>query len=342
MAKKEEKKIKEFKVKVPVYATKIVEGSFTYNVVIDGIKKALDNYNMRGDGDSGSFIAFNKSNKTQRKVIQKVDFFDYNLGEEPCCVPTLLLKTTTYTTNIHDAYTVDTDDTIRVFDNATKLGNEHNYMLFYPNFVGYEPNQKANWLIFICGNSNKQDTEIIETAKLVISRVLKLDFVHITPKEIMEKIQTSIPLLKIKLIGIERDVSDAEEKFPTLLIDTKLKREKNKTYKEVSFDNVQELLDEDFDSNEYQIREVTFEYGKKCFKIVKKFLGLKVSENEYDELGNILEEAQQIFQIIAEQTFTDSFTILETEDKEKRLHEHNFIIDKITPIISNYIASYNG
>jgi hypothetical protein len=215
-------------------------------------------------------------------------------------------------------------------------------MLFYPNFVGYEPNQKANWLIFICGNSNKQDAEIIETAKLVISKVLKLDFVHITPKEIMEKIQTSIPLLKIKLIGIERDVSDAEEKFPTLLIDTKLKREKNKTYKEVSFDNVQELLDEDFDSNEYQIREVTFEYGKKCFKIVKKFLGLKVSENEYDELGNILKEAQQIFQTMAEQTFTDSFTILETEDKEKCLHDHNFIIDKITPIISNYIASYNG
>jgi len=55
----------------------------------------------------------------------------------------------------------------------------------------------------------------------------------------------------------------------------------------------------------------------------------------------MIKEAQQLFQNTAEQVFTDTFVILETEDKEKKLHDPDFVIEKITPIITNYTASYN-
>ena len=91
MAKKKERIKKPYTVKVPVYATEVKEGSFTYEEVIVRLKKELDNYN---ENTSIGRVAFNKNNKTQRKVIQKVDYFEYAYGEDPNAVPLLLLKTT--------------------------------------------------------------------------------------------------------------------------------------------------------------------------------------------------------------------------------------------------------
>ena len=337
MAKKKERIKKPYTVKVPVYATEVKEGSFTYEEVIVRLKKELDNYN---ENTSIGRVAFNKNNKTQRKVIQKVDYFEYAYGEDPNAVPLLLLKTTSFNTNIHDAYTEDPDGTIRVLSDVTKLVSEHNYMLFYPNFVGYEPKQKANWLIFICGDTNKNDTDIVNTAKLVISGVLRLSFVCIKPKDILNKIQkASIPIFQIRYIGVEKDISDANEKYSSYLVDSKIKKDKKKTYKDIPLSSVDELLKEEFDHEEYQVREAEFIQGKNKFKLIKKFRG--ITEDEYDEFDVLKKEAQMLFEETAELSFTDTFELLETEEKEKKLHDKDFILEKSSPIIINYIASYN-
>lgn len=337
MARKKEQEKKPYTVKVPVYATEIKEGSFTYEEVTTRLKQELDNYNTN---TSIGRIAFNRSNKTQRKVIQKVEYFDYVYGEEPNIAPLLLLKTTSFNTNIHDAYTEDLDGTIRVLSDATKLVSEHNYMLFYPNFVGYEPKQKVNWLIFICGDTNKNDTDIVNTAKLVIGGVLHLSFVVIKPKDILNKLQkTSIPVFQIRYIGVEKDISDANEKYSSYLIESKLKKDKKKTYKDIPLNSIEELLKEDFNHDEYQIREVELIQGKKKLKLVTKYKGM--TEDEYDEFDTLQKEAQMLFDETAELTFTDSFELLESEEKAKKLHDKDFILNKLSPIIINYIASYN-
>lgn len=337
MAKRKIQEKKPYTVKVPVYATEVKEGSYTYEDVISRLKQELDNYN---NNTSIGRVAFNRSNKTQRKVIQKVDYYEYLYGEEPNAIPSLLLKTTTFNTNIHDAYTEDPDGTIRVLSDVTKLVSEHNYMLFYPNFVGYEPNQKCNWLVFVCGNTNKNDTEITNTAKLVINGVLHLGFSCIKPKDLLDKIQkTSVSVFQIRYIGVERDISDANEKYPTYLVESKMKKDKKKTYKDIPFNSIEELLSEDYNHEEYQIREAEFVQGKKKFKLTKKYQGM--TKEEFDEFDTLKKEAQLLFEETAELTFTDSFELLETEEKEKKLHDKDFILDKITPIVINYIASYN-
>lgn len=337
MAKRKVEGKKPFVVKVPVYATEVKEGSFTYESVITRLKEELNNYN--NNADIGR-VAFNRSNKTQRKVIQKVDYFDCPYGEDSNEIPTLLLKTTTFNTNIHDAYTEDSDGTIRVLSDTTKLVSEHNYMLFYPNFVGYEPNQKVNWLVFVCGDTNKNDTDIVNTAKLVINRVLHWSFTSIKPKDLLDKIQqVSIPVFQLRYIGVEKDISDANEKYITYLVESKIKKDKKKTYKDIPFNSVEKLLEEDFNHDEYQIREAEFTQGKKKFKLVRRYQGM--TEAEYDEFDTLKKEAQTLFEETAELTFTDSFELLETEEKNKKLQDKDFILERMLPIIINYIASYN-
>lgn len=337
MAKRKIQEKKPYTVKVPVYATEVNEGSYTYEEVITRLKQELENYN---NNTSIGRVAFNRSNKTQRKVIQKVDCFEYSYGEEPNVVPCLLLKTTTFNTNIHDAYTEDPDGTIRVLSDATKLVSEHNYMLFYPNFVGFEPNQKVNWLVFVCGNTNKNDTDIANTAKLVINGVLHLGFSCIKTKDLLDKIhKTSVPVFQIRYIGIEKDISDANEKYSVYLVESKTKKDKKKTYKDIPFSSVEELLKEDYNHEEYQIREVEFVQGKKKFKLIKKYKGM--TEAECDEFDAIKKEAQLLFEETAELTFTDTFELQHIEEKDKKLHNKEFILEKITPIVINYIASYN-
>lgn len=66
-----------------------------------------------------------------------------------------------------------------------------------------------------------------------------------------------------------------------------------------------------------------------------------MTEDEYDEFDTLQKEAQMLFEETAELTFTDSFELLESEEKAKKLHDKEFIITKLSPIIINYIASYN-
>src|ERR1035437_5641538 len=120
-------KIKEFKIKVPVYSTEKQAGPFKYNDVIGRLTKELELYNV---SDSIARVAFRKSNKTQQKVIKKVDHFKCDIGDAPNSIPALLLKVTTFNTNLLDGYTEEPDGVIRVFGKTTQLGYEHNYMLF--------------------------------------------------------------------------------------------------------------------------------------------------------------------------------------------------------------------
>lgn len=66
-----------------------------------------------------------------------------------------------------------------------------------------------------------------------------------------------------------------------------------------------------------------------------------MTEDEYDEFDVLKKEAQMLFEETAELSFTDTFELLETEEKEKKLHDKDFILEKLSPIIINYIASYN-
>jgi len=332
---KEEQKIKEYKIKVPVYATEKVSVNFTYEEAISRLEKELEIYSENKDIKR---VAFRRSNKTQQKVIQKIETFRQQIGEEAEAIPALLLKVTTYNTNLLDGYTEEPDGSIKVFEKRTKLGSEKNYMLFYPNFVGVVPNMQANWLVFTYIDTNKIDSEMINTTKLVISSVLNLKHVQITREDILEKIKkTSVPIFQIRYTGIVNDINGVKDEYLKYLIKSKLKKDKSETFENIPFKLAQELLGEDDQINEYQIREAKFVYGNSEYKLVKKLL--KSIPEEYNEFDILVEEARNIYEEAAEHTFTDHFVLF--EDQMDKMYNQDFIVEKIAPIITNYIVSYD-
>jgi len=332
---KKEKKIKEYKIKVPVSATEKVLANFTYEDAILRLEKDIEIYN---ENNEIRRVAFKRSNKTQQKVIQKIDTFRYQIGEDAEAIPALLLKVTTYNTNLLDGYTEEPDGYIKMFDTRTKLGSEKNYMLFYPNFVGITPNIQANWLVFTYIDTNKNDSEMVNTAKLVISSVLNLKHVQITREDILKKIKkASVPIFQIRYTGIINDTNSVKNEYLQYLTESKLKKDKSETFENIPFELAQELLSEDSQLNEYQNREAKFVYGKSEYKLVKKLF--KSIPEEYNEFDILVEEARNIYKEAVEHTFTDHFVLF--EDEMDNMYNHDFIVKKLSPIITNYIVSYD-
>lgn len=332
---KKEKKIKEYKIKVPVSATEKVLANFTYEDAISRLEKDIEIYN---ENNEIRRVAFRKSNKTQQKVIQKIDTFRYQIGEDSDAIPALLLKVTTYNTNLLDGYTEEPDGSIKVFGTQTKLGSEKNYMLFYPNFVGITPNIQANWLVFTYIDTNKNDSEMVNTAKLVISSVLNLKHVQVTREDILKKIKkASVPIFQVRYTGIINDTNGVKDEYLKYLIESKLKRDKSETFENIPFELAQNLLSEDSQLNEYQVREAKFVYGKSEYKLIKKLF--KSIPEEYNEFDILVEEARNIYEEAAEHTFTDHFVLF--EDEMGKMYNQDFIVEKLSPIITNYIVSYD-
>lgn len=73
---KKAKKIKEYKIKVPLSATEKVLANFTYEDALLRLEKDIEIYN---ENNEIWRVAFRRSNKTQQKVIQKIDTFDIKL-----------------------------------------------------------------------------------------------------------------------------------------------------------------------------------------------------------------------------------------------------------------------
>lgn len=330
---KNEKKTKEYKIKVPVYATEKISSNLTYEDSISRLETVLKVYS---ENINFPRVAFRRNNKTQQKVIQKIETFRKQIGEDAESIPLLLLKVTTYNTNLLDGYTEEPDGSIKVFGTRTKVGSEKNYMVFYPNFVGIVPNLQVNWLVFTYIDTNKIDSEMTNTAKLVISSVLSLKHVQITREDILSKIKSKkVPLFQIRYTGIEKDINDIKDQYKQYLIESKLKKDKSETFKDIPFELAQELLSEEM--NEYQIREAKFIYGNSEYKLIKK-LSKTISE-EYNEFDVLVAESKNIFEEAAEHTFNDHFVLF--EDEMDKMYDHDYIVDKITPIITNYIISYD-
>ncbi|MEI6091955.1 MAG: hypothetical protein WCR42_15995 [bacterium] len=331
--KKQEPKMKEYKIKVPVFLTEKNKGNFSYESVISRIETELKHYNS---SEQIPRIAFKRQNKTQQKVISSINSHKFILGDDDLKVPALFLQVTTYNTNLLDGYT-EQDGTIKVFDNKTKLGSEKNFMIMFPNLNGYPPNYEANWLVFVYIDTNKMDSEMINTAKLVVNSVLHLNNIQITREDILSKIKKiKVPILKIRYTGV--DINDeVDERFINFLVESKTRKDKSETFKNVPFELANQIIDAEYPIDEYQNREVKFIYGNSEYKLTKKLS--ESLPNEYNEFDVLVNEARNIFNEAAEHTFTDSFALF--EDELSKMYNKDYIIDKISPIITNYIKTYD-
>lgn len=316
---KSEPKTKVYTIKIPVYTSELIEkgndlfGGVTNEHMIKYAQKKIDDYN-----NQEIKITSDKRNKTRKKEIDKIIYSSHKLGN----VSVILLKISAYSTNLLDGY-VFTDKRIE-FNPKDKIGSDNNYVMLYPHIYGIDPNNyKFHWLIFVYEDPHKENADIIGTVKLVLNKVLNISTKNIKLPDVLDELRKikTIPELQVKLSSVNFENNGVDIKYQDYLYNTKFRKIEENFFKNMPFENTQELINDNNFGLDYDKKEVKIIYGKKEFKIT----------NEQRQ------EAKDGFNQFIEEIYNEQSAI--TEAELESIFNVDFIISKLAPVLENYLSS---
>ncbi|MCU0352044.1 MAG: hypothetical protein MUF43_14650 [Flavobacterium sp.] len=313
---------KQYRIKIPVYVSELIDkpfdlfGGITAQHMISSIKSKLDDYNNnRGE------IKNAKRNKTFEKHIKGINYQEVMIGQ----VKSLLLKVTAFTTNYQDGF-FEKERKIE-FTKDSKIGSDNNFILIYPNIYGLDPNNyRYQWIILLYEDPNKENADIVNTAKLVLKKILKIEVKNIKLSTVIESLKENeaTPLVALKFITLDFDPDDEIPKFKYYLVSQKVKTINELVYEDLPSENAIELI-----SPEDNLL-------KKGFQAIKRFL---LGKKEF-RVTQTYEEATERIKEVVEEIY-NSDTIITEEDLQKNVYETNFVIDKFKPVLSEYLNNNN-
>jgi hypothetical protein len=309
------------KIKVPIYTSVFHEdhypnqmfGGYTYREQKQLVIDKIDLYNRKPTKES-----FSIPNTLKKRVIDSIKYEVFNLGE----IPVILLSISAYETNLNDVY-VELNEKIAL-DKKNKVGSDHNIMILYPEIHGIDPNNfKQRWIAFIYEEPNKDKGEVVSVCKLTLNKILNIKTKNVKLPSIIDELNKmgTIQQLCIKLYAVEKNINDVDILYKTYVSDCRLKREKNTIWDNIPANKAREII-ESKDTDDYSDKEVKVISGKK----------------EYKFKESLLHEAQTDINTMAEEIFNEEITL--TAEDIDSIYDTNFIIEKITPIITNYVSSY--
>ena len=324
MAKKHQRKQKldskpkTYNIKMPVFTTHMmdyVEGFLkrvTYDEMISYLKGKLANYTLP--------ISSDNRNKTKKTVISKIIPSDVKIGD----VPALLLQINAFNTNLYDGY-FEGSERIQ-FTRDNKIGSESNFVLFYPRINGLSPGHYTCYFLMLAYEDPTKDSgEVSKLAKIVAKQILNVPVQNIKISMILDELKSigDIPELRIKYYSLTESDNNVDVKYASYLTKTSLKREEIRNFKNMPFTTMESLISDSSEDGNYQKKEITILGGKKEYKISKQLIA---------EAGEELSEtAEKIFNAI---------TAITQDELEHKIHNRDFIIEKMSSVISNYIAGY--
>ncbi len=313
---KEEAKVKTYAIKVPVYTSEPFDRpndlfGVTHEHMIKWAINKIDLYKK-----NPTKISRNKRNKVQKKEIDTVSYFRNKIGD----VPVLLIKISAYNTNLYDGYVEIGEKITLQHDN--KLGSDNNFLLLYPHIIGIDINTfKYQWFILIYEDPNKDNSEIVSTAKLVLDKILNISFANIKLPEVLEELHKidKIPELVLKFSTISYDDNEVDVKYRTYLTRSRLRKQKEENFKNLPVGSTEEIINDHSYEDEFQKREVRIGVGKKEYKITR--------EQRMDAQDSVSQLVEEIF----------NYNIAITEQEMKDIYKPEFIISKLTDVITDYL-----
>lgn len=313
-------KPKEYLIKIPVYTSELIEkpqdlfGGVSYHDMVSHIKKRIDEYNSQPNK-----VTSDKRNKTKKKGIDKVDYFDYQFGD----VPALLIQISAHNTNLHDGY-LETSTKIP-FEKDFKVGSDNNFILLYPIINGIDnSNYEYYWIVLVYEDIEKENGELISTVKLVLKKILGINVANIKLPEVLEELRKMgvVPELQLRLTSISFDDNEVDTKFRTYLTESKVKRQSVDKFRDLPYDTTVDLINEELEKEGHQKVEVKVLWGKKVYNITK--------EQMNDARNSIKQTAEEIF------NETSAITELDLP----QIYNRDFIIERLKPVLNNYLTSY--
>lgn len=251
-------------------------------------------------------------------VIDGITPIEVKVGD----VPALLLKISSYKTNLIDGY-FESSEKIH-FQKNNKIGSDGNYVLFYPMIKGLQKNKYQHYfLMVIYEDPTKESGEVSRLARIVANKVLKQPVQNIKTPMIMNELKTigTIPELNLRFFTIDNEDSSVDIKYREYLQKCKLKKEKMQNFKDMPFDTMQSLLSDSDNEENYSKREISFIFGKKEYRLKRE----------------IIRDAEETIKETAEKIFNASSAITQ-EELDSKIHHTDFIVEKMTAVISNYLS----
>ena len=313
-----QEKPKTYNIKMPVYTTSMMdqeEGMFdrvSYPEMIQFLKSRLSKFTFP--------ISYDNRNKTKKTVISKIKSTEVKIGD----VPALLLQINAFNTNLYDGYFEGSEKIKITRDN--KIGSDSNYVLFYPRIAGLtEKNYTCYFLMLVYEDPTKDSGEVSRLAKIVASKILNVPVQNIKLQMILQELKAigKIPELSVKYYSLTESENNVDVKYASYLDRTKLKKEEFRNFKNMPFETMQELIADTSEDGNYQKKETSIFHGKREYRISKQLIS---------EAGEELSET-------AEKIFNATSAITQDELEEK-LHDQDFMVEKMSAVISNYISGY--
>ena len=310
---------KVYTIKMPVYTTSMMDeeeglfGKATYEELITFLKGRLSSFS--------SPISTANRNKKKKTVISKINSTKVLIGN----VPALLLQINAFNTNLYDGYFEGNEKIKFMRDN--KIGSDSNYVLFYPRITGLtEGKYTCYFLMLVYEDPTKDSGEVSRIAKIVSNKILNIPIQNIKMSMILEELKAikEIPELSVKYFSLTEADNGVETKYACYLDKMKLKKEEVRDFKNMPVETMRELMADTSEDGNYQKKETCIRWGRREYKISKQLIA---------EAGEELKET-------AEKIFNATSAVTQ-EELEEKIHDENFMIKKMTDVISNYISSYD-
>lgn len=314
-------KIKEYKVKVPVYTSgNIINEEYlfgsTFSQMVENTKTIINQYN----NDIGWHVRSDKRAKTNVIGINKINAIDCNIGSDNC----LLLQTTVYKTNLVDGYYEGENNDVILFKEKDKLCSDTHFLLLYPNCLLDNNGDVVYWRVFVYEDPTKSNEEVTRVAKLIMKDILKCPIRNIKEDKLLSELreQKIINGIEIKLTSLDDDDDDTPPYLLDYFVESKLKKERKIKFQNIPSIEAVEIYNDVNFQNSYNKRQINY--------LLNDRRVLTVTQEFQEKMNEVFEDC-----------FNYSFNITEQELKNGDIFNVNFILKRMTDLIKNFM-SING
>ncbi|NJW53565.1 hypothetical protein [Salinimicrobium oceani] len=312
-----DKKEKTYKIKVPVYSSELFENTkglfegHSYEDMIGYLDRKIDEYSRLKPK-----LSRKRRNKIKEIEVQNIENHNCQIGK----IPARLVKITAYNTNLMDGY-VETNEKINL-TKQDKVGSETNFMLLYPTIFGMDSNKyQYQWKILLYEDPTKDNHELTSICKLVLDKVLNIKVANIKLERVLKKLSDRkvISELKMEFKSQTYDENEIDTNLKQYLISASLIQIKNEKFQNVPFEDAEKLINDKEYEKDFQKRVLKFILNKKEIKLTSEYV-----------------EAQETIKETVEEIFNPDVIIGEVETE--KLFDIEFIIDKLTPVLQEYLS----
>ncbi len=313
MAKSSNSQLAGHVIQVPLYSIPITEEDadsslfpMTYEQIVELIKERLDIFAPH---------ELKNNKKEKRTLIETLSYREKKIGRVPC----ILVRCAVADTNLGDT-TIEDEDVINLSPTA-KVKSANYYFLLYPKIDGPQRKRICSILMLVYDDPYHDSYNSCRIATTVVKKILKLKPINQKLDSVIHEIEQtqSIPQLQIMLSSYDATDSDYAPKINLYRVKTSNFKKQVVNYESVPRQAALEVIEDD-DCGDFSVKEISISLGKKQIKVRRDITkGLDAMKLTIDSVFN-------------------SSTTVSDEDMSK-LYDEDFIIEKIQPILSNYLSN---